>query len=436
MHLKTSLKQLWSESKANPAFTALYIGGVTFAVTFTLLYAMLFYTQIAPVYPEYNRDATLTISSLECRNESRMTTKQRQVSPLFAKDHLSQLKNCDFFTITDMNIPVYVQRTDGRPDLRMVFAEIDPNFFRIYNYDFVAGEPFTPADFESDIPVAIITDGVAKTLFGNPEDAVGRDISIQYVRHRIRGVVREGSSINSSSFSQIFSPIPPNEYAGYDDANMTDYLGSYTITMKAADPDRIDDLKEEINDIVRRINASDKDGWQMRIMTMASNFERAFGYSGDNSESFFDKLRPLLLILLVLLIIPAINISGMIGGQMNRRMTEIGLRRSFGAKRRSLCGQVMFENLVLTLVGGAVGLILAWIILTLFENQIFGLLSGSELAAVRQIAPPRVTADMLFAPAVFIGTLIICLILNIISAYIPVRLALRRPIVSSLNQKR
>ena len=436
MPLKTSLKQLWSESKVNPAFTALYISGVTFAVTFTLLYSMLFYSQIAPVYPEYNRDATLTISSIECSNESRMTTKQRMISPLFAKDHLSQLKNCQLFTLTNMNIPVYVQRTDGRPDMRMVFAEIDKNFFSMYDYDFVAGEPFAPADFESDLPVAIITDGVAKTLFGNAEDAVGRDISIKYVKHRIRGVVREGSSINSTSFSQIFSPIPPKKYAGYEDANMTDYLGSYTITMKATDPGRINDLKEEINDIVRRINSADKDGWQMRIMTMVSTIEQAFGYTGYNSDSFFDKLRPFLLILLVLLVIPAINISGMIGAQMNKRMTEIGLRRSFGARRSSLCGQVMFENLVLTLVGGALGLILAWMILTLFQNQIFGLLSDSELTAVRQIAPPRVTADMLFAPAIFIGTIIICLILNIISAYIPVRLALRRPIVSSLNQKR
>ena len=59
MNLKTSLKQLWRESKATPVFTALYIGGVTFAVAFTMLYAILIYVEVAPVYPEYNRETTL-----------------------------------------------------------------------------------------------------------------------------------------------------------------------------------------------------------------------------------------------------------------------------------------------------------------------------------------------------------------------------------------
>ena len=70
-------------------------------------------------------------------------------------------------------------------------------------------------------------------------------------------------------------------------------------------------------------------------------------------------LKPLLITLLVLLIIPAINISGMIGGQMDRRLAEIGVRRSFGATRGHLTRQVMFENLILTLFGGIIGFAIA-----------------------------------------------------------------------------
>ena len=52
MNLSTTIKQLWRESKATPVFSALYIGGVTFAVGFTMLYAILIYIDLIPVYPE------------------------------------------------------------------------------------------------------------------------------------------------------------------------------------------------------------------------------------------------------------------------------------------------------------------------------------------------------------------------------------------------
>lgn len=436
MHLKTSLKQLWHESKANPAFTALYIGGVTFAVAFTVMYTMLLYVNMAEVYPEYNRNTTLYLSSLQCSNEELTQTRQSGVSPLFVKEHLSDLKNCEYLTVTCMGYTMSVQRTDGRPDMRLLAADIGPNFFRLYEYDFVAGEPFSEADYDSEIPVTIITDNIAETLFGGAEEAVGKDISINYGKYRVRGVVREGSSINNESFSHIFLPMNVNGYRHSDNARMTDYIGNCKVKMKVVSPDKIPALKDEINDIVRRLNTADKDGWKMSIMNMQSNTEHTFGYNAAESKSFFAALRPFILILLILLIIPAINISGMIGGQMNRRMAEIGLRRSFGANRATLCGQVMLENLILTLVGGAFGLIIVWIVLAVFQNQIFGIVGGRELAFVFRLAPPRITAEMLFAPAVFIGTLIICIILNILSAYIPVRVALRHPIVSSLNQKR
>lgn len=58
MQIRSSLRQLWRESRANPGFTALYIGGVAFAVAFTMVYAIIYYVNIAPLYPEYNRDTT------------------------------------------------------------------------------------------------------------------------------------------------------------------------------------------------------------------------------------------------------------------------------------------------------------------------------------------------------------------------------------------
>ena len=148
-------------------------------------------------------------------------------------------------------------------------------------------------------------------------------------------------------------------------------------------------------------------------------------------------IKMLLLMALVLLIIPSINISGMIGSQMERRLAEIGIRRSFGATRRELTRQVMFENFVLTLVGGIIGLVVAWLIVVSCRQWILYLIMSTWVVDNIGVATDiELTGEMLFAPAIFIVMLFICLVLNLLSAYIPVTLSLRRPVVSSINQKR
>ena len=80
MQIRSSLRQLWRESRANPGFTALYIGGVAFAVAFTMVYAIIYYVNIAPLYPEYNRDTTSYAAYIRIRNDSTSSTQGSLIS--------------------------------------------------------------------------------------------------------------------------------------------------------------------------------------------------------------------------------------------------------------------------------------------------------------------------------------------------------------------
>ena len=51
MQLKSSLKQLLVESRANPGFTSLYVGGVAFDVGITMIFAIIFSVHPAPIFP-------------------------------------------------------------------------------------------------------------------------------------------------------------------------------------------------------------------------------------------------------------------------------------------------------------------------------------------------------------------------------------------------
>lgn len=442
MNISQSLRQTIAEARNNPAFTALYIGGVAFAVAFTMIYAIIYYVRLAPVYPEYNRSTTLNITHVSIRNEGTSSQSISSIGLPFIKGYLEKLENKDYIAITGFPYEQFVQPVDGSGDIRTIFRMIDPQFFKLYEYEFLGGRRFSDEEFESGLKVAVITSDLASRLYGSVEEAVGKEISIDYRNYKIVGVVRPGSSIFDTSFAQAFVPytsvIGVSSPSASSLSNPNEFLGEFSVFVKLKDADQSETFKTELDDMLRRINAADTTGWRTSLPTVSTNAETVFKVEKDedgSGGSLMKSLKPYLTLLLVLLIIPAINISGMIGGQMDRRMAEMGLRRSFGASKRELCRQVMFENLLLTLAGGLIGLVVAWIVLYCCKSWILGLISESW-RYLGNVVEPEITTEMLFAPAVFLGSLLICVALNVISAYIPVKFALRKPIVSSINVKK
>lgn len=435
MNLKQSFRQTLEEARSNPGFTALYIAGVAFAVAFTMVFAILFHVRLSPVYPEYNRNNTVYIKGISVRNESQKSESQSSIAKDFVTEVVDKLENYDYYVLKSGSVSSYVQPRDGSSDFESVIKYVDTNFFKLYEYEFVAGRPFSESELQSGVRNVVITRDLANRLYGSAEAALENNISAGFIENRIVGIVKPGTSLFSDSFAQIFLPYTVDkdfiDAKGRDDQRR--YLGYYQIAFKVRDNDQEKALESEIKDVLQRVNASDTTGWATRITQMGSNAEITLT-NGYQDQSLADNLRIYLSLFFVLLIIPAINISGMIGGQMDRRMVEMALRRSFGGSKSSLCRQVMFENLLLTLAGGLFGLVVAWILIYSFKGTILQLV-GNNWDFMGNIVDVSVSSEMLFAPTVFAGALVICVILNLLSAYIPVRFALRRSIVSTINAK-
>ena len=97
--------------------------------------------------------------------------------------------------------------------------------------------------------------------------------------------------------------------------------------------------------------------------------------------------------------------------RMRKRMSEIGVRKAFGATANVLLRQVFYENLLLTLIAGAVGMLFSYACTFLLNDFLF---SNSENRA--QIGETSLSADMLFSPWIFLAAFIFCLLLNLLSA--------------------
>ena len=94
--------------------------------------------------------------------------------------------------------------------------------------------------------------------------------------------------------------------------------------------------------------------------------------------------------------------------------------------------QVLWENLILTVIGGAIGLGLTWITLSTDATFVLSII-GEKWFDFNSAATVRLTPDMMFAPAIFLFAFGVCIVLNLLSAALPAWLALRRPIVKSLK---
>jgi putative ABC transport system permease protein len=124
------------------------------------------------------------------------------------------------------------------------------------------------------------------------------------------------------------------------------------------------------------------------------------------------------MIFLVLLLVPAVSLSGMADSRMERRMEEIGVRRAFGARVVSLMRQILFENLVFTLLGGVVGLLFSYLLVLTSKGWLVNI--GQSFVSL----PPEGT-ETIFTPSmllnlpVFAIALVVCFLLNLFSALLP-----------------
>ena len=97
-----------------------------------------------------------------------------------------------------------------------------------------------------------------------------------------------------------------------------------------------------------------------------------------------------------------------------------------------LIGQVLWENLLLTCIGGLLGLLISYLIVLTASDWILTLFdSYTDVEKT-----PFLSFEMLFNPTVFCAAFGLCVLLNLISALIPAIWALRRNIIQSLNSKR
>jgi len=420
-------KQALALMREEKLFSGIYILGTALAIAFTMVIAVVYYAKLADIAPEVNRSRTVYVKGMAKRAENdTLKWEPTSYTATQVKEWLYTLKSAEVVSAT-INASRYTSdrqylNCDNHKLVPVVTRMVDANFFKVYQFRFVYGRPFTQEEclnenyyIENAAVPAVISRDIAEQAFGKDVDPVGKTLNYGFII-RIVGVIEPTSSIMEESFGQLFLALDQEAEQA-------------TVVLKEGCT--VQDLEKELAEIARKRSVSDKEYDYSIISTLLPHAQMKMSEDGVALpwSSIFKSLFPKVF---VLLLVPALNLSGLVAARMRRRVAEMGVRKAFGAKRRTLLTQVITENLVLTLCGGIVGLVITWLLLYVFRSWLFFAVGNTAFT----LPEPTVDGEMLFSPLIFVIGLAVCIVLNLMAALIPAWLSLRNPIVESMNEKK
>ena len=221
--------------------------------------------------------------------------------------------------------------------------------FEALNLKIAAGTKFTKADVTRRAKIAFLGSTLAEKLFDTPENAVGKNIRIENQRFRVIGVAekkgdREVDNAAILPYRTTFGTINTSETF-------------FTFYMGADSEANIELVKTKATDILlKRYNKEDFSvSEQSEIL---STFNQIFGIVNI----------VLVAIGSISLLVGGIGIMNIMYATVTERTKEVGIRRAIGATQADILLQFLTEAVLLSLLGGVLGLSIATILVVIVQN--------------------------------------------------------------------
>jgi putative ABC transport system permease protein len=364
--------------RRSPAHTAIVAGGIALGVAVSTLFATVRHSFAKDPIPDKS-DRLFNV---------RMDS-WGPVEPYPGNRPPPQLTYGDTMALLRSDIPVrqtgsfkaslyvFPDARVGRPSrelIRLCFSD----FFEMFEAPFRYGGPWDRKADQAPEPVVVLSEEMNDRLFGG-EDSVGRSVRIEDRQFRVVGVLerwRPGIKFYDLTQNPVQPPEPifmpfnfvrPMEIRtagnsdGWKSAPQADFAGLLAseqtwIQMWVELPDR---------DHVERYRAF------LDAYTLEQRRSGRFQRKLDNRVSTIPELmaefeivpkeaNAMLIVSLLFLLICALNLIGLLLGKFLARGAEIGVRRAMGASRVDVFVQHVFECELIALIGGLVGLVLAF----------------------------------------------------------------------------
>jgi putative ABC transport system permease protein len=270
------------------------------------------------------------------------------VAPLTYRDWKDEAKSIQ--SMTAFRQLRYAYAGDGQP-LNVPSVRATANLFTTLRVNAMLGRTFLP---EEGTPghdrVAVLSRAFWERHFGGAHDAIGRTVQLDALPYTIVGVMPAEFDFPPSGNVDIWTPLSfdPNDAHG-----RSRKARSLNVIARLADAATAAQAQQEMTLVASRLASTFPDsntGWGARIVAA--------------QEQLVTTVRPALLLISAavgfLLLIVCANVANLMLARLSSRRGELAVRAALGAGRVQLVRQVLAESVLLSAVGGALGLFVAW----------------------------------------------------------------------------
>lgn len=404
--MKTKIIQIYHDLRSQPVIAWVTLLGTTLSMFLFMTVLMTEQIKFVPFAPESNRSSIVYGMNYE------MTAPQYMSSGYLGFDEArifyDNLEGVEVMSWMQCDAdPGFATAAGGAP----IDAEsryVDSDYWKIFDHKLVDGRWFNEHEAQTLTNSAVLTASLARKLFGT-DKASGMTFEYNLEPRTVVGVVKDVSPLASQSYAELYLPL-----------NHADTLLAACGIKVAILPEPgtgIESLRAQVEGRYATENTRLKaDSIEYAYHGQPYDLEQcSYGYVWSNSEPNPEKgKRKLMYTYLILLLVPAINLSSMLNSRLRQRVSEFGIRRAYGCSRLRIITDVLWENMLVTLAGGIVGILLA---------MILAFMAPAILAPSDMFSPSysefHLSLGMILNWRMAGFALLACFILNIISASVP-----------------
>jgi len=358
--LKNYFKIAIAVLKRRKFFTFISLFGISFTLTILMVLTAFIDKVVNDRYPDKKRDRLLYVNGIELRGPQSMNGSA--LSFYFFTHYVGSLKTPVKIAISSgaNGTNTYV----NNKKIAINYKYTNDAYWEVLDYDFLEGKPYTKQQIDNGEHVTVISEDIKKAYFGDIPSVVGKYIEADNVQYRISGVVKSVPVTLYMMYSDIYLPYTVSK----TDYKSQSYTGGFTgILMAASKADR-PAMHDEFEKMVKRLPMPDKQ--YDRIYCHADSFITGYVRTGNEEKSGVTiALTAVVIFVLLVMLLPTLNLVNINITRIMERSSEIGVRKAFGASSKTLVYQFIIENLILTFLGGIIGILLS-VVLIYFINSL------------------------------------------------------------------
>lgn len=362
--LKNYFKIAIAVLKRRKFFTFISLFGISLTLTILILLTAFLDVLISPAYPDVNRSRELFINRIVLKSNKEGYTSQSPASFYFVNNFVSKMKTPEKIAIHTGRSTTNAYQHNKKMEVELMYTNV--SFWEVYQFEFVEGKPFNGNDLANAAQVAVISEDTRSKYFGEGALALGKYVEANDIKYRVIGVVKNVPATMIYANSDIYLPytLVKSGLKG------TSLLGEYMVTLLAKSTADLPLMKQEYNQLLKRVPHPEKN--QEILLSYADSYLESFtrqvfgNGEGSGKDRFFLMIG---IFIFLFMLLPTINLVNINVSRIMERSSEIGVRKAFGASGRTLVGQFIVENMILTILGGILGVLLSILIIFILNSS-------------------------------------------------------------------